>query len=112
MYPKNLKYSQSHEWVKVDKDIATIGITDFATKQLTDLVYVELPSLEGKVSKGSFFGAVESVKAVSDLCSPVSGKIIKINDKMIKVKIDNLSELDTLMDSEEYEQFVNKEREE
>jgi len=129
LYPKNLKYSQSHEWVKVDKDIATIGITDFATKQLTDLVYVELPSLEGKVSKGSFFGAVESVKAVSDLCSPVSGKIIKINEKlskepeiinqdpygegwMIKVKIDNLSELDTLMDSEEYEQFVNKEREE
>ncbi len=129
MYPEDLKYSQSHEWVKVDKDIATVGITDFATKQLTDLVYIELPSLEGKVSKGSFFGAVESVKAVSDLCSPVSGKIIKVNEKlsmqpeiinqdpygegrMIKVRIEDQTELDTLMDSEEYEQLVKKEEKE
>ena len=127
MYPKSLKYSQSHEWVKVDKDIATVGLTDFATKQLTDLVYVELPSLEGRVSKGSSFGAVESVKAVSDLCSPVSGKIIKVNEKlskepeiinqdpygegwMIKVKIEDQTELDTLMDSEEYEELVKKEK--
>ncbi len=129
MYPQDLKYSQSHEWVKVDKDIATVGITDFATKQLTDLVYVELPSLEGKVTKGSFFGAVESVKAVSDLCSPVSGKIIKVNEKlsmrpeiinedpygegwMIKVRIEDQTELDTLVDSEEYEQLVKKEKKE
>ncbi len=128
MYPKDLKYSQAHEWVKVDKDIATVGVTDFATKQLTDLVYVELPSLEEKVTKGSSFGTVESVKAVSDLCSPVSGKIVKANENlskepemvtedpygegwMIKVKIDDLSELDALMDSEEYEEFVNKEKE-
>ena len=127
MYPKSLKYSQSHEWVKVDKDIATVGITDSATKQLTDLVYVELPSVEGRVSKGSSFGAVESVKAVSDLCSPVSGKIIKVNEKlsmqpeiinqdpygegwMIKVKIEDQTELDTLMDSEEYEELVKKEK--
>lgn len=127
MHPKDLKYSPSHEWVKVDRDIATVGISDFATKQLTDLVYVELPSLEGKVSKGSFFGAVESVKAVSDLCSPVSGKIVKVNEKlsmqpeiinqdpygegwMIKVKIEDQTELDTLMDSEEYEQLVKKEK--
>lgn len=129
MYPQDLKYSQSHEWVKVDKDIATVGITDFATKQLTDLVYVELPSLEGKVTKGSSFGAVESVKAVSDLCSPVSGKIIKVNEKlsmrpeiinedpygegwMIKVRIEDQTELDTLVDSEEYEQLVKKEKKE
>jgi glycine cleavage system H protein len=127
VYPKDLKYAQTHEWVKVDKDIATVGITDFATKQLTDLVYVELPSVEGKVTRGSSFGAVESVKAVSDLCSPVSGKIIKVNEKlsmqpeiinqdpygegwMIKVKIEDLSELDTLMDSEEYEELVKKEK--
>ena len=127
MYPEDLKYSQTHEWVKVDKDIATVGITDFATKQLTDLVYVELPSLEGKVTKGSSFGVVESVKAVSDLCSPVSGKIIKVNEKlsmqpeiinqdpygegwMIKVKIEDQTELDTLMDSEEYEELVKKEK--
>ena len=127
MYPENLKYSQTHEWVKVDKDIATVGITDFASKQLTDLVYVELPSLEGKVTKDSSFGAVESVKAVSDLCSPVSGKIVKVNEKlskepeiinqdpygegwMIKVKIEDQTELDTLMDSEEYEELVKKEK--
>ncbi len=127
LYPEDLKYSQSHEWVKVDKDIATVGITDFATKQLTDLVYVELPSLEGKVTKGSSFGAVESVKAVSDLCSPVSGKIVKVNAKlsmqpeiinqdpygegwMIKVKIEDQTELDALMDSEEYEELVKKEK--
>ncbi len=127
MYLEDLKYSQSHEWVKVDKDIATVGITDFATKQLTDLVYVELPSLEGRVTKGSSFGAVESVKAVSDLHSPVSGTVVKVNEKlskepeiinqdpygegwMIKVKIEDLSELDTLMDSEEYEELVRKEK--
>ena len=127
MYPEDLKYSQSHEWVKIDKDIATVGITGFATKQLTDLVYVELPSLEGKVTKGSSFGAVESVKAVSDLCSPVSGKIVKVNEKlskqpeiinqdpygegwMIKIKIGDETELDTLMDSEEYEELVRKEK--
>ena len=127
MYPKDLKYAQTHEWVGVDKDMATVGITDFATKQLTDLVYVELPSPEGRVSKGSSFGAVESVKAVSDLCSPVSGKIIKVNEKlsmqpeiinqdpygegwMIKVKIEDQTELDALMDSEEYEELVRKEK--
>jgi len=129
VYPKDLKYSQTHEWVGVDKDMATVGITDFASKQLTDLVYVELPSLGAKVTKGSSFGVVESVKAVSDLHSPVSGTVVKVNEKlskepeiinqdsygegwMIKVKMEDPSELDTLMDSEEYEQFVNKEKEE
>ncbi len=129
MHPEDLKYSQSHEWVKVDKDIATVGITDFATKQLTDLVYVELPSMGAKVTRGSSFGVVESVKAVSDLHSPVSGTVVKVNEKlskepeiinqdpygkgwMIKVKIEDQTELDTLMDSEEYEQLVKKEKKE
>ena len=129
MYPKNLKYSQTHEWVKVGKDIVTIGITGFATKQLTDLAYLELPSPGEKVAKDSSFGVIESVKAVSDLYSPVSGKVVKANENlseepdiiiqdpygegwMIKVKIEDLSELDTLMDSEEYEQLVKKEKEE
>jgi len=129
LHPEDLKYSQSHEWVKVDKDIATVGITDFATKQLTDLVYVELPSMGAKVTKGSSFGVVESVKAVSDLHSPVSGTVVKVNEKlskepeiinqdpygkgwMIKVKIEDQTELDTLMDSEEYEQLVKKEKKE
>ena len=128
MYPKNLKYSQTHEWVKVDKDIATIGITDFAAKRLTDLAYLELPSIGEKVAKGSSFGVVETVKAVSDLYSPISGKIIKVNENlskepdivtedpygegwMIMVEIEDLSELDALMDSEEYEQLVKKEKE-
>jgi len=128
MYPKNLKYSQTHEWVKVDKDVVTVGITDFAAKQLTDLAYLELPSIGEKVARGSSFGVVETVKAVSDLYSPISGKIIKVNENlsrepdivtedpygegwMIIVKIEDLSELDTLMDSEKYEQLVKKEKE-
>lgn len=128
MYPKNLKYSQTHEWVKVNKDIVTIGITDFAAKQLTDLAYLELPSIGEKVAKGSSFGVVETVKAVSDLYSPISGKIIKVNENlskepdiatedpygegwMIMVEIEDISELDALMDSEGYEQLIKKERE-
>jgi len=127
VYPKDLKYAQTHEWVGVDKDTATVGITDFATKQLTDLVYVELPSMRAKVTKGSSFGVVESVKAVSDLHSPVSGTVVKVNEKlsrepeiitqdpygkgwMIKVKVENQTELDTLMGSEEYEELVRKEK--
>ena len=127
MYPEDLKYSQTHEWVKIDKDIATIGITDFATKKLTDLVYVELPSIGAKVTRGASFGVVESVKAVSDLYSPLSGKVVTVNEKlskepeiitqdpygkgwMIKVKIEDQTELDTLMNSEEYEEFVKKEK--
>ena len=129
VYPKDLKYSQTHEWVKVDKDIATVGITDFATKKLTDLVYVELPSIGAKVNKSASFGVVESVKAVSDLYSPVSGKVVKVNEKlskepeiitqdpygkgwMIEVEIEDETELDTLMDSEEYGEFVKKEKKE
>ena len=128
MYPKNLKYSQTHEWVKIDKDVVTVGITDFAAKRLTDLAYLELPSIGEKVAKGSSFGVVETVKAVSDLYSPISGKIIKVNENlskepdivtedpygegwMIMVNIEDLSELDALMDWEEYEQLVKKERE-
>ena len=127
MYPKNLKYTETHEWVEVDKDTATVGITNFATKQLTDLVYVELPSMRAKVAKGSSFGVVESVKAVSDLHSPVSGTVVKVNEKlskepeivtqdpygkgwMIKVKIEDRTDLDALLDSEEYEELVKKEK--
>ncbi len=129
MYPKNLKFSQTHEWVEVDRDVVTVGITDFAAKRLTDLAYLELPSAGEKIAKGSSFGVVETVKAISDLYSPVSGKIIKVNENlskepdivtedpygkgwMIVVEIEDLSELDALMDSEEYEQFVEKEKKE
>ena len=129
MCPKNLKYSQTHEWVKVDKDVVTVGITGFAAKRLTDLAYIELPSTGEKVVKGSSFAVIETVKAVSDLYSPISGRIIKVNENlskepdivtedpygegwMVMLKIEDLSELDALMDSEEYEQFVEKEKEE
>ena len=129
MYPKNFRYSETHEWVKVDKDVVTVGITDFAAKRLTDLAYLELPSIGEKVARGSSFGVVETVKAVSDLHSPISGKIIKVNENsskepdivtedpygegwMIKVKMEEIPELDALMDSEEYEQLVKKEKEE
>ncbi len=129
MYPEDLKYSETHEWVRIDKGFATVGITDFATKKLTDLVYVELPSIGKRVTKGASFGVVESVKAVSDLYSPVSGIVVKVNEKlskepeiitqdpygkgwMIKVKIEDQTELDTLMDSEEYKELVKKEKKE
>jgi len=128
MYPKNLKYTETHEWIKVDKNIGAIGITDFAVEELTDIVYVELPSIGEKVAKGSSFGTIESVKAVSDLNSPVSGQILEVNTElskkpemvtqdpygkgwMIKVKIEDLTDLDTLMDVENYKEWVKKEEE-
>jgi len=128
MYPEDLKYTETHEWIRADKDIGTVGITDFAVKELTDIVYVELPSVGGKVVKGSSFGTIESVKAVSDLNSPVSGQVLEINEElsrkpeiitqdpytkgwMIKVKIEDLAELDNLMDAEKYKEWVKKEEE-
>jgi len=128
MYPEDLKYAKTHEWAKVDNNIATVGVTEFAVKQLADLVYVELPSAGEKVTKNAPFGSIESVKAVSDLNSPVTGQVIQVNEDlpakpelitndpygegwMIKVEMENLAELDTLMDSEKYEELVKKEEE-
>ena len=79
---KDLKYADSHEWVKVDGISATIGITDHAQDHLRDVVYVELPEVGASMSQGSSFGAVESVKATSDVYSPVSGKVIEVNEKL------------------------------
>jgi len=129
MYPKDLKYTKTHEWAKVDNVVVIVGITEFAVRQLTDLVYVELPSVGGKVTKDAPFGSIESVKAVADLNSPVTGEVIEVNEKlpkkpelitkdpygegwMIKVRMENLAELDALMDSEEYEELVKKEEQE
>ena len=128
MYPKDLKYTKTHEWIKVENDVGTVGITDFAAKQLTDLVYIELPSVGEKITKGSPFGVIESVKAVSDLNSPVSGEVVKVHEElsqqidliskdpygkgwMIKVKLQNPEELNNLMDSEDYEEWTKKEKE-
>jgi len=128
MYPEDLKYTKTHEWIRVKESIGVIGVTDFAVKQLTDLVYVELPSIGENIIRGSSFGVVESVKAVSDLNSPVSGEVIKINEEltnkpelitedpygkgwMIEVKLEDVVELNTLMNSKEYEKLTKEEEE-
>ena len=121
--PKNLKYTNDHEWVKVDGEIATIGITDFAQGELGDIVYVEVDTLEETLDKEEVFGTVEAVKTVSDLFMPISGKILefnesletnpeKVNDNpyedgwMIKMKISDASELDELLSPEDYENTI------
>lgn len=112
--PKNLKYTNDHEWIKVDGEIATIGITDFAQGELGDIVYVEVDTLEETLDKEEVFGTVEAVKTVSDLFMPISGEILefnesletnpeKVNDNpyedgwMIKIKISDASELEDLL---------------
>jgi glycine cleavage system H protein len=119
----NLKFSKTHEWIKVDGDIATIGITDFAQKELGDVVYIELPKVGTKLVAGKEFGVVESVKAASDLNSPVSGTVVEINaalnDKpallntdpygeawLLKIRCSNLTELDSLMDEKKYKELT------
>ena len=81
-FPEDLKYSKEHEWVLVEGNVATVGITDYAQDQLGDIVFVELPAIGDKVSKEDAFGVVESVKAVSDIYAPVSGKVVEINDDL------------------------------
>ena len=125
MYPKQLKYTTTHEWIQIQVNAGIVGITDFAVKKLTDLVYVELPRVGDKLTRGSPFGSVESVKAVSDLNSPVSGEVIEVHEELyqkidliskdpygegwlIKVNIENPQELNKLMDSQEYEALVSK----
>ena len=122
--PKNLKYTNDHEWVKVDGEIATIGITDFAQGELGDIVYVEVDTLEETLDKEEVFGTVEAVKTVSDLFMPISGEILefnesletnpeKVNDNpyedgwMIKVKISDSSELEELLSPEDYENTIS-----
>ena len=122
--PKNLKYTNDHEWIKVDGDIATIGITDFAQGELGDIVYVEVDTLEETLDKEEVFGTVEAVKTVSDLFMPISGKILefnesletnpeKVNDNpyedgwMIKIKISDSSELEELLSPEDYENTIS-----
>ena len=125
MYPGNLKYSKEHEWVKVDGTSATIGITSHAQSELGDIVYVELPKIETKYSAMKEFGVVESVKTISTLYCPVSGEVIEVNSKlsskpevinsdpygegwMIKVKMANPSELDSLLSATDYEALLKK----
>ncbi|WP_027416922.1 glycine cleavage system protein GcvH [Aneurinibacillus terranovensis] len=124
--PANLKYSEEHEWVRVEGNKAYIGITDFAQSELGDIVFVELPSAGDQITQNDPFGSVESVKTVSELYAPVSGKVVEVNssledspelvnespyDKawMIVVEISNQGELDKLMDSSAYEAMVKEE---
>ncbi|WCJ28502.1 Glycine cleavage system H protein [Euphorbia peplus] len=123
---KNLKYAESHEWVKVDGNSATVGITDHAQDHLGDVVYVELPEVGATVTQGDGFGAVESVKATSDINSPVSGKVVEVNEELnnspglvnsspyekgwiIKVEVSDANELKNLKDSDEYSKFCEEE---
>lgn len=121
--PANLKYTKDHEWIKIDGDIATVGITDFAQKELGDIVYVEVDTLGETLQIEEVFGTVEAVKTVSDLFLPLSGEIIEFNDQlesepekvnadpynegwMIKIKISDNSEIDQLLDHEAYKELV------
>ena len=122
--PKNLKYTNDHEWVSIDGDIATVGITDFAQGELGDIVYVEVDTLEEQLEKEDVFGTVEAVKTVSDLFMPISGQVIEFNESletnpekvnedpyaegwMIKIKIADRSQLDELLSSEDYASSVS-----
>ena len=125
-YPKDLKYTREHEWIKVDGTTAMVGITDYAQKSLGDIVFVELPKSGTELTAGKSFGSVESVKAVSDLYAPASGTVIEVNQElttspekinadahgawMIKLKLKDPSELKALLSAEDYEKFVAKEK--
>jgi glycine cleavage system H protein len=121
--PANLKYTKDHEWVSIEGDIATVGITDFAQKELGDIVYVEVETLDQTLEKDEVFGTVEAVKTVSDLFLPLSGEIIEFNDAlestpesvnsdpygagwMIKIKIANEAEINSLLSSESYKELI------
>ena len=121
--PTNLKYTKDHEWVNIEGDIATIGITDFAQKELGDIVYVEVETLDQTLKQDDVFGTVEAVKTVSDLFLPLSGEIIAFNDQlevtpevvnedpygkawMIKVKISDASEIENLLSSDDYKKLI------
>lgn len=119
------RYAESHEWVKIDGDIATIGISDYAQHALGDVVYVDMPEVGDEVEAGEAFGAVESVKAASDLISPVSGEVVEINEELedapekvnedafenwiIKVKMSDAAEYDALLDAAAYTKLCENE---
>lgn len=126
-FPKDLRYTKEHEWVRVEGNIATVGITDYAQDSLGDVVYLELPSEGAAVTKDETFGVVESVKAVSDLYSPISGTVMEINDAlvdnpevinddpygdawMLKVEMNNSSEIKELLTADEYKKYVEEEK--
>ena len=127
MYPPEFLYTKEHEWIQVDESVGTIGITDFAQKELGDVVFVELPKLGDHVSAGESFGTVESVKAVSEIFSPVSGEVSDVNGKLqnnpelinsdphgdawlVRVHLADRREIDKLMTADEYEAYIQQEK--
>lgn len=122
--PENLRYSKDHEWVRVEGDVAAIGITDYAQNALGDVVYIDMPRVGDKLPMHEAFGSVESVKAVSEIFTPVAGEIVEVNDAlndspeavnsdpygeawMIKIKMDNPGEADAMLSAEEYEEYLS-----
>ena len=121
--PAELKYTKDHEWIKIEDNIATVGITDFAQGELGDIVYVDVDTLDDSVEQGEVFGSVEAVKTVSDLFMPLSGEIIEFNETleddpelvnsdpynkgwMIKINISDSSQIETLLDAEAYQKLI------
>ena len=124
-FPEELKYTEAHEWVLVENDVVTVGITNFAQDQLGDIVFVELPEVGDMLEEGKTFGVVESVKAVSDVYAPVAGEVVAVNEAlpdepealnnspydegwMIKIKLADPAVLDGLMSVTAYQEFVEK----
>lgn len=123
-FPENLRYTKEHEWVRVEGDVCYVGITDFAQKELGDIVYVDIPSKGKKVAQNDVFGTVEAVKTVSDLFMPLSGTVLEVNDGldaapqnvnsdaygegwMIKASIDNAAEVEGLLSAADYRNLIN-----
>lgn len=123
--PESLKYTKDHEWVRVEGDIAYVGITDFAQSELGDIVYVDIDTVDKQISQNDVFGTVEAVKTVSDLFSPLSGTVQEFNEKLdgapelvnsdpygegwiIKISIDNTSELEGLLSAEAYRELIGQ----
>jgi len=127
MYPPELLYTKDHEWIRVDESVGTIGITDYAQKELGDVVFVELPKRGDHVTAAESFGTIESVKAVSEIYSPVNGEVTSVNSKLqnnpemvntdphgeawlIRVQLADRSEIDKLMTADEYESYITQEK--
>lgn len=121
--PQELKYTNDHEWIKIDGDVVTVGVTDFAQGELGDIVYVEVDTLDEELSKEEVFGTVEAVKTVSDLFMPISGEVIEFNETLetnpekinedpygdgwiIKIKVSDSSEIDALLSADDYSNAV------
>jgi glycine cleavage system H protein len=129
MYPGDYRYTKEHEWIKIDGSVGTIGITDYAQHELGDVVFVELPKVGARIKAGESFGSVESVKAVSDIFSPVSGEVAEINSSLanepekinhdphgaawlIRIKLDDPKEVSSLMDVKAYQAYVDEKAQE